>query len=79
MRLRSLASSAERRSPPSTASKLKQLVMIGGASNFSFSRPTGRPGAGSSVSRVVKRLLSAGWKVAVLLALIRYVRQRSHL
>lgn len=53
--------------------------MIGGASNFSFSRPTGRSGAASSVSRVVKRLLSAGWKVAVLLALIRYVRQRTHL
>lgn len=54
------------------------MVMIGGASNFSFSRPTGR--SSSSVSRVAKRLLAGGWKVALLYALIRYVReQRSRL
>jgi len=66
------------RYPPATAAKLQQMVMIGGASNFSFSRPTGR--SSSSVSRVAKRLLSGGWKVALLYALIRYVReQRSRL
>ena len=63
-------------SPPATASKVKQMIQLAGGSNFRFSRPTGRPKTTSALVRVLKTLLSASCKVALVYAVIRFVRER---